>query len=174
MNRSVKLASMACGLWAAGALAGGNPEHVQFPDGYSESFTHYATMNRAGKEQIAKMYANDVAIASYKQSEPAASGSTLVMEIYKPKKGDDGKAVVGSDGTYEIDTLAAVAVMRRSDAWDASLLEADSLAGWGFALFKPDGTPKDNTLTCVACHTPLQQQDYLFSYQQLTDYVKSD
>ena len=35
----------------------------------------------------------------------------------------------------------------------------------------PDGTVKVNDLNCVQCHTPLQQQDYLFSFQKLVDFA---
>ena len=96
------------------ANAGGNPEYVKYPDGYKDSFTNYVTMNRAGKELVAKMWANDVAVSSYKQGKQAAEGSVVIMEVYKPKKGADGKVLSGKDGIYEIDKLAAVAVMERS------------------------------------------------------------
>ena len=122
MNRSVQTASLVCALWSTGLLAGGAPEHVPLPDGYSDQYVHYVTMNRVGKEQIAKMYANDVAIASYEKGAPAASGSVLVMEIYKPKKGDDGKALVGSDGTYEIGQLADALEHFRQQALDVQRL----------------------------------------------------
>jgi hypothetical protein len=85
----------ACGLTAILAFAGGNPQYVQFPGDYQGSFTNYAMMNRAGSAAVAKMYANDIAIASARKGQPAASGSVIVMEVYKPKKGSDGKPIVG-------------------------------------------------------------------------------
>jgi hypothetical protein len=48
------------------AHSGGNPEHVKFPEGYADTFTLYSTANRANQTQVAKLYANDAAIASYK------------------------------------------------------------------------------------------------------------
>lgn len=107
-------------LSAINAYAEGNPEYVKFPTGYETSFANYTTMNRDGKEQVAKMYANDAAISSYKKGQTAAPGSVVVMEVYKPKKDADGKSIVGSDGIYEIGKLAAVAVMERRDAWEAA------------------------------------------------------
>ena len=71
---------VACGLLAVAAFAGGNPRYVQFPEGYAGAFTNYATFNRSGSAAVAKMYANDLALSSYKKGQPAASGfrSTVV------------------------------------------------------------------------------------------------
>ena len=163
---------VACVLTALVAHAGGNPDFVKFPSGYAAIFTKYTTMNRSGSAAVAKMYANDTAVASYKKGQSAASGSVIVMEVYKPKKGADGKPLVGSDGVNEIAKLAAIAVMERRDAWPTSYSGGDRVGTWGFAIYNPDGTPKKNELTCVACHTPLDKQDFLFSHQRLADFVK--
>ncbi|NIO41864.1 MAG: hypothetical protein GTO41_17845, partial [Burkholderiales bacterium] len=69
----------------------------------------------------AKMYANDVAISSYKNGQPAASGSVIIMEVYKPKKNADGEPIVGADGINKIDKLAAIAVMERRTNWPGDL-----------------------------------------------------
>ena len=157
---------------AACAYAGGNPEYVKFPEGYAESYTNYVTMNRAGKELVAKMYANDEAISSYKESNQAAEGAIVIMEIHKPKKGSDGKAVIGKDGIYEIDKLAAVAVMERRSSWDAAYPEDARVGDWGFAIYNPDGTPKSNDLNCPVCHTPFKEQDYLYTYKPLIEHAR--
>ena len=73
------------------AHAGGDPEHVKFPEGYEKTFTKYATMNRANQTQVAKLYANEAAISGYTQDQKGAFGSVIVMEIYTPKKDADGK-----------------------------------------------------------------------------------
>ena len=86
-------------LSAINAYAEGNPEYVKFPTGYETSFANYTTMNRDGKEQVAKRYANDAAISSYKKGQTAAPGSVVVMAVYKPKKDADGNSIVGSEGT---------------------------------------------------------------------------
>ncbi|SFL18719.1 Cytochrome P460 [Nitrosomonas aestuarii] len=155
------------------AYGGGNPEHVKFPEGYEKSFTKYSTANRANQTQVAKLYANETTINSYKQGQESASGSVVVMEIYTPKKSADGKPVAGKDGVFEIDSLAAVAVMEKREDWDASFSTEDRTGNWGFAVYNPDGTEKSNDLNCVQCHTPLSGQDYLFTYQRLVDFVKN-
>jgi len=155
------------------AHSGGDPEYVKFPEGYDKTFTQYATANRANQKQVAKLYANETALTSYQQNQQGASGSVVVMEIYNPKIDADGKPVPGDDGIFEIDALAAVAVMEKRDDWDGDYPAENRAGSWGFAVYNPDGTEKSNDLNCAQCHTPLSGQDYLFTYQKLVDFVKS-
>lgn len=172
MSYHLRLLAVLCALFPIYAYGGGNPELVGFPEGYEQSFAHYATINRDNKKQVAKLYANETAASSYEEGESADSGSIVVMEIYKPKLDAEGKPISGSNGIYEIDTLAAIALMEKKDTWPASYPKDERAGNWGFALYTPDGTPLSNELNCAQCHTPLTNQDYLFSYQKLTDYVK--
>lgn len=155
------------------AYSGGDPEHVKFPEGYEKTFTKYATINRANQKQVAKLYANEAAISGYKQGKQDTSGSVVIMEIYTPKTDAAGKPIPGSDGVFEIDSLSAVAVMENRKDWDAAYTKENRTGNWGFAVYNPDGTAKSNDLNCVQCHTPLQAQDYLFTYQKLVDFVKN-
>ena len=107
--------------------AGGNPDHVKFPQGYEKDFKQYATMNRANQTQVAKLYANEAAVNSYTKDSKSGSGSVIVMEIYDTKKGGDGKPVAGKDGLFEIDSLAAVAVMENKDNWEYAKRVLDNL-----------------------------------------------
>lgn len=153
----------------APAFAGGTPDVVKYPEGYQEKFTNYVTMNRDGKDLLAKMYANEAAMNSFKEGKPAADGSIVIMEVHKPKKDADGKPVKGDDGLFVADKIAAVAVMERQD-WGDKLDAKEQLANWGFAFYDKDGKVKDNKLDCVTCHTPLKDKDYLFTHQAALDY----
>ena len=152
--------------------AGGNPDHVKFPQDYEKNFKQYATMNRANQTQVAKLYANETAVNSFAKDSKSTSGSIVVMEIYNTKKNAEGQPVVGKDGLFEIDSLAAVGVMENRNNWDASFNKEDRTENWGFAVFNPDGTAKSNDLNCVQCHTPLKAQDYMFTYQKLVEFTK--
>lgn len=163
---------VACGLLAVVAFAGGTPEFVKFPKGYDQTFSNYTMMNRAGSAAVAKMYANEVAVASYKAGKAAASGSVIVMEVYKPKKDADGNPVVGGDGVNVPDKLAAIAVMERRSTWPRNFVEGQRVGTWGFAIYNADGTPKENDLDCVTCHTPYGEQDFLFSHHHLMEFAK--
>lgn len=146
--------------------AGGNPEFVAFPSGYQDDFSRYSTQNRGNNQQVADLYANEVALESVKNG-TLASGSVIVMEVYKPKKDDAGNIVTGRDGMFEKSELAAIAVMERRANWSGEFAADHRTGGWGFAIYDPRGNPKANDLDCVSCHSPLADQQYLFSYDAL-------
>lgn len=154
--------------------------YLDFPEGYEQSFTHYHTMNRAGKELVAKMYANDKAVDSLRENKKTEAGSVIVMEVYKPLYNNDEKPVTDDNGIYRIDKLAAIAVMEKRDSWPSDFPENELLGSWGFTIFKTDMTPthKDNSndnVNCVSCHTPLRDtQDSLFTYNELVEYVRQN
>lgn len=153
---------------------------LDFPEGYDRSFTHYHTMNRAGEEKVAKMFANSTALQSLRDKDKAGYGSVIVMEIYKPELDNEGNAIVGENSIYKTDELAAIAVMEKRKSWPQGFPDSELLGKWGFTIFKPDMTPthkpgtSDNT-SCVSCHTPLEEvQDSLFTYKQLVEYSRKN
>ncbi|MBL1142756.1 MAG: cytochrome P460 family protein [Proteobacteria bacterium] len=151
------------------ANAGGNPEHVSFPEAYKTEYAQYDTRNRNNGKQVAVMYANKIAIDSASNAK-LAEGSKIIMEVYKAKLGEDGKPVVGADGIFEKGAFAAIAVMEKKSNWDANFDAKERAKDWGFAIYKTDGTPKDNDLECASCHTPLVESDYMFSYSSLQNF----
>jgi hypothetical protein len=153
------------------AFAGGNPEFVGFPEGYKSEFTQYDTRNRLNGKQVAVLYANKAAIDSA-ASGNLAEGSKIIMEVYKTVAGEDGKPVVGADGVFEKGKFAAVAVMEKRSDWDAAFDVKERAGDWGFAIYKTDGSPKDNKLECASCHTPMPENNYMFSFSSLAEFVK--
>jgi hypothetical protein len=156
-------------LLAFTALAG--PDNIKFPEGYLDSFTHYATVNRADeRKQVVKIYANDKALESAKDGAPLDSGSVLVMEVYKARLDAAGNPVVGSDGFFEPGDMAAIAVMESRAGWGAEYPEAIRNGTWEYALFDA----KQHTLMdrphqpCFECHKPLERSDYVFSLDPLS------
>lgn len=93
------------------------------------------------------------------------------MEVYKAKTDTEGKPIPGNNGIFEIDSLAAVAVMEINE-WVDEYPQENRAGNWGFALYNPDGAPMSNDLACAQCHRPLKNQDYLFTYQKLVDYAR--
>lgn len=153
------------------AYAGGNPEHVSFPEAYKTEFIQYDTRNRVNGKQLAVMHANEIAINSVKDGK-LADGSKIIMEIYKAKLDDDGNKITNSAGLFEKGKFAAVAVMEKRSDWDSSFSTEDRAENWGFAIYNTDGSPKENKLECAACHTPLPDSDYMFSFSSLADFNK--
>ncbi len=149
------------------AFAGGDPDFVKFPEGYKTSDTHYATVNRVNGKHVASLYANKIAAESINSGDSLAAGSRIIMEVYKIKKGEDGKPVMAADGVFEKGKFAAVAVMEKRNEW-ADEFPAEHRAGnWGFAIYKPGGNAKTNELDCAGCHRPLKETDYIFTYDNL-------
>ncbi|MGB1799490.1 MAG: cytochrome P460 family protein [Gammaproteobacteria bacterium] len=151
--------------------AGGNPEHVSFPEAYKTEFIQYDTRNRVNGKQLAVMYANEIAINSIKDGKLAA-GSKIIMEIHKAKLDADGNKITNDSGLFEQGKFAAVAVMEKKSDWDSSFSAKDRAGNWGFAIYNTDGSPKENKLECAACHIPLSGDDYMFSFQSLSEFNK--
>ena len=57
------------------------------------------------------MFANDVALASARDGAPLDSGAVVVMEVCKARLDADENPAVGSDGLFEPDEMAGIAVM---------------------------------------------------------------
>ncbi len=152
-------------------ISGGNNDFVKFPEGYKDSFTKYHTQNRANNKQVADMYANKTAIDSIKEG-TLADGSIIIMEVYKPALDQEDKPVTGPDGLFKKSKLAAVAVMEKRSQWDADFPANERTGNWGFAIYTPDGNPKENDLDCVTCHTPLSNQNYMFTNVNLMKLVQ--
>jgi len=153
------------------AYAGGNPEHVKYPEAYKTEFTHYDTRNRVNGKQVAVMYANKIAIDTASDAE-LGEGAKIVMEIYKVNLDYDRNPITGADGIFEKGKFAAVAVMEKRSNWDAVFDSKQRAGNWGFALYKTNSAPKDNSLDCASCHTPMPDNDFLFSYSSLVEFTK--
>ena len=152
------------------AYAGGNPEHVSYPEGYKSEFTHYDTRNRANGKQVAVLYANKIALDTATDGK-LGEGAKIVMEIYKARM-VYGEPVKNSKGLFVKDKFAAVAVMEKRSTWDASFDTSQRAGDWGFAIYNTDGSVKDNKLECASCHTPMPDNDFLFSHASLLEFIK--
>ncbi len=150
------------------AVAGGRPDQVPFPDGYSTAFKNYITRNRAnGKPEVAKIYANETAQQSGKTGGPLGPGSVLVMEIYQSAMDAAGNPIKDSSGNMQPGELSGIAVMQKRNDWPADYAAADRAGEWGFALYDGKGQPKENELVCASCHLPFPQQDFVMTHSLL-------
>jgi hypothetical protein len=150
------------------ALAG--PDLVEYPDGYQDNFTHYATRNRADeRKQVVKIFANDVALASARDGAPLDSGSVIVMEVYKAELDANEQPVTGADGFFVPAELAAITVMETRTGCGADYPDAWRNDEWEFAAFSAaDHAPVERDYQpCFACHKPLAESDFLFSLDAL-------
>ena len=151
--------------------AGGNPEFVKFPATYKSEFTQYDTRNRGNGKQLAVLYANEIALNSVKSGK-LDNGSKIIMDVYKVKVDEDGNKITNSSGLFEKGKFAAIAVMEKNIDWDSNFSAEDRAGNWGFAIYNTDGTVKENDLECATCHKPYEANDYMFSFQSLTNFTQ--
>lgn len=147
---------------------------IEFPADYATSMTHYTTINRPDNKQVRNLYANDVAMRSARSGAPLADGSLIIIEIFKAKLDADGKPVTGADGFFEKGPRAAFTAMERQPGWGARVPEVLRNGDWNYAVFSADRKPKSdvNQAKCLACHKPLADADYLFSFDALVAKAK--
>lgn len=168
-GRMVKIGLAAMGGLLLSGVASAGPELVAFPEGYQENFTHYATVNRDDeRKQVVKAFANDVAVESVKAGLPLASGAVIAMEVYKAKLDENEEPIMGDDGFFVADEMAAIALMESRDGFGEDYAEELRNGTWEYALFKGDGSRIDKeTTACFECHKPLHDADYMFTLEQL-------
>lgn len=164
-----KISAAAIGGLMVSSIAFAGPELVAFPEGYQADFKHYATVNRDDeRKQIVKIFANDAALDSAKKGVPLDFGSVLTMEVYKAELDENEEPVVGDDGLFIPNELAAVVVMESQDGFGEDYADDLRNGTWEYALFKGDGSRIDKeTTACFECHKPLHEIDYVFSFEQL-------
>ena len=96
------------------------------------------------------------------------NGSIVVIEVYKPEPDSDGQPVKGDNGLFVKSSLAAVAVMEKKQNWDTAFPAEDRTGNWGYAIYSASGGIKENNLECATCHMPLENSDYMFTYEYLS------
>jgi hypothetical protein len=159
--------SILVSLVAASAQAG--PENVNWPGDYKRTLTHYFSGDRtANEKQIIRIYANDAAIAGVQADGKLPFGSVLVAELYAVQLDEKEQPVISSLGRRIAKNLAAIVVMQRGQGFDAGYPDHLTTGDWEFAVFNPAGQKLDKDVTgCRACHHPLVDKEFVFSYEHL-------
>lgn len=142
---------------------------IKFPADYRTTYTNYLSLNRTqNPDQIIRLFANDIAMQGAGADGKLPYGSILVGEVYKAKKAEDGSVITSSLGERIPAKFALVAVMQRDKNLGNDLPPELKNGNWDYATFKPDGSPAAKDLNeCRACHAPLVQSNYVFSYDHL-------
>ncbi len=157
-------------LIAAGATAMAGPERIEYPKGYQTTFSNYLNAERQNSKQLARFYANDVAVKGIGKDGELSDGSILIMEVYNAKAGPAGKPMRSKklDRLIRGD-LAAVIVKQKGKGWGRDYSgEGMEVGDWEFAGFKSDGSRLDkNFADCRSCHSALKDTKYVFSYEHL-------
>jgi cytochrome c553 len=147
-------------------LSGTRP---RFPEDYADAFTRYTTIDFPDRNQVRHYWANDAALEAARAGEPFPPGAHLFVEVYKAKLDDAGMPIEGPDGHFVEADLAAFTAMEKSPGWGDPVPEILRNDDWRYAVFTPEGEHKAgvNEASCLACHKPLAETDYVFTYDTL-------
>ena len=146
---------------------------ITFPDDYQDTFTLYSKVSQAGPKRVRHNYGNEAALQALDDQGMLADGAFIVTEIYSAKLDDSGNPVTGDDGHFVADKLVALAVMEKRHGYGDAIPEILRNGDWIYAIFSPEKERRPfNHAACLACHKPLHDADYLFSYQDFVDRAK--
>jgi len=167
MRRFVMLFG-AVSMLVSATVTGEDPK-IAFPENYRSTFTNYLSLDRTqNPDQVIRLFANDIAMEGPGDDGKLPYGSILVAEVFKARLNDAGDVMTSSLGRRIRDKFALVAVMQREEGWGTQHPEEIRNGNWEMAAFKPDGTTADKDLNaCLACHAPLGETNFVFSYDHL-------
>jgi cytochrome c553 len=150
-----------------------NEQKISFPESYRERFVLYSKVDQAGPKRVRHNYANAAAMNGPDSAGNLPNGAYVLTEIYKAKLDDAGNPVKAEDGFYVADKLLVFAAMEKRANWGAEIPEEIRNGDWNYALFTPAKAHRDiNQAKCLACHKPLHEADYLFSYKDLVSQAR--
>lgn len=166
MLKTVLIASGIAFISATIVLAG--QERIAYPADYQTKFDNYLNAERQNGKQLARFYANDVAVNGVKKDGEFPDGSIVIMEVYKASADKDGNPIRSKNLDRLVrGDLAAVMVKQKGAGWGKDYSgEKSDVGDWEFAGFKADGTRLDkNFADCRSCHSALKESKYMFSYE---------
>ena len=141
----------------------------RFPENHAETFTRYETISFPERKQVRHYFANDLALEAARAGGDFPEGAYLFVEVHNAELDASGAPVTGEDGEYKEAGLAAFTAMEKSAGWGEEVPEILRNGDWRYAVFTPDGEHKagTNEAPCLACHKPLTETDYTFTYDAL-------
>ena len=144
-----------------------------FPADFEDTFTRYQRIDFDGRKQVRYYGANDVALAAAEAGGPFPAGSYLFVEIFKAQLDADGKLVRDAQGQLVAGDRAAFTAMEKQAGWGEAVPEILRNGDWRYAVFSVEGEhrPGINEGTCLACHKPLTDADYTFTYETLREFA---
>lgn len=142
-----------------------------FPADYADRFTRYQTIDFPERQQVRYYWANDAALEAARAGGPFPPGSYLFVEVHKAELDGAGEPVKGADGHYVKADLAAYTAMEKSAGWGKDVPEILRNDDWRYAVFTPAGEHRAgvNEAQCLACHKPLTDTDYTFTFERLKE-----
>lgn len=163
MKNSLSLGLAAISVFSAFSVVAAEPKAAPAPNGITlpEGYKNWrliAPSYRSDKNHIRAILGNDIAIEAARsgKTNPWPDGTILAKLVWKNKV----------DENFPVATVPGDFVHAEFMVKDAK--KYSTTAGWGFGRWlgmeqKVYGKDANFAQECVACHTPVKMQDYVFT-----------
>lgn len=142
---------------------------MMLPADFPAGFTLYETVAEPGRPQVARRYANGVALRAAREGKTLGDGAAIVVVNHAVALDAGQKPMLDSRGAPVAGKVLSYAGMAVRAGWGEEVPALLRNGDWDYALFGADGTRRDalNQAPCLACHKPLAADSYVFTLQAL-------
>jgi len=140
---------------------------ISLPEGYKQKWTHlgsWAVAKETGEtiHEMHDVYTQPETISAYNQSGEFPDGAILVKEVRETKA---DRLTTGHAAWSTNTKIWFVMIKDRKERFKDNDHWGD---GWGWALFEAKDPSKNVSAgydtSCLACHTPVQESDWVYTY----------
>ena len=162
-SRKIKTGGLAAGtlLFSMAAVAGTTinpaPNGIKLPENYKD-WRVISVSHRTDHKSMRVILGNDIAIKAARNghTNPWPKGAILGKLVWKESKDEHWEPAIVPDQFVHAEFMIKDPV------------KYASTGGWGYARWlgkdqKPYGENADFAQECVACHTPVKDQDWVFT-----------
>lgn len=147
------------------------PEKIVFPD--YRKHVLYHNLDRPDVKQVRDLYANAEALKPAKDGQPLPAGTVLTIVVFKAKLDEKGNPLKDDKGRFIKGDLDHINVMEKRQGWGTEYPDEIRNSDWEYASFRPDGSQvKRDYKPCFACHKPMANTDYVFTYYNVVEFPK--
>ena len=139
---------------------------LQIPADYGSWPIFLTNIDKKQSKQVRDIYINPTG-AKGSAGKGFASGTLLVMELYKAKENPDGTLQKTPKGRLIKGDLFKVYIMGKDEGWGGDQPDNLKNGAWIYSAYGPDGKPlAEDFSKCRACHVPLAAKDFVFRYDE--------
>lgn len=150
---------------------------VTIPANYRDEFVLYTTVERSDGT-VRDFYINPESVNDFRVGRVLPNDTTIIVEAFDGAVDanreyllDDNKRLIKGE---PLDMVHVI--QKRKDWQDADFVSSARADDWNFGSFTFGTTePFDESISaCFHCHTPRQNNDFLYTYTLLNRYKSSD
>jgi|GEM_PF-1412429 len=150
---------------------------VTLPENYRTDYIHYATVERPDGI-VRDIYINPESAANMRAGYAIPQDTTIVIEAFFAQRSSDGDIITDDAGHYVRDTpLEMIHVAQKRGDWAESDFVSNARNGdWNYGTFDYASSEhfEESVITCFTCHSPTQNTDFVYTYPDLTGYLRSN